>query len=565
MIEKHSGGNQIMLCSLNCLTLYEVSMNAISMKKLLCDQCGTLVTPQYHLTMSDTSVRNFCTYQCVMSFQSQFQSAPLTLEDKVTGVNSPVPAGLPKRIKPIAAKPTPPPPLVNYAKQKNNSKSRKSATSTATKIPIISNVTSLAPGLITRNKRGQATLSMNQLQPVVELEPLPTNVLNKNINTYQSSKRNNLSYEPTAAQTPSRVEVNTQIITVPPLPTRVSNISTMCKPAVENKEILCKPTTVTIGCQTESHLEKKYIVPIPVPIYVPMPMHMYSMPIVTPVPIPLPIPVPVYIPTTRNSANGIMKEIKKIQDKMPTDPFEAELLMMAEMVAGDKKKEDTESESDEDDDYGAEAMTENNALGEDMLQMALKMASEYEEPAVDLESAMTANTITPSSHPHLAYDGVDDPIQHHHMLLMEQQRQMQGSQRGRKRGPMAQTRNSRAQVSPPNKRSRRQEMPVMIPQPEPPREPVEKADANMCLKFTFGVNAWKQWVMTKNADLEKSSIRRKPFKSELLQLTADELNYSLCLFVKEVRKPNGSEYAPDTIYYLVLGRQRISSLIIFIS
>lgn len=28
------------------------------------------------------------------------------------------------------------------------------------------------------------------------------------------------------------------------------------------------------------------------------------------------------------------------------------------------------------------------------------------------------------------------------------------------------------------------------------------------------------------------------------------------LFVKEVRKPNGSEYAPDTIYYLVLGIQQ---------
>lgn len=63
----------------------------------------------------------------------------------------------------------------------------------------------------------------------------------------------------------------------------------------------------------------------------------------------------------------------------------------------------------------------------------------------------------------------------------------------------------------------------------------------MCLKYTFGVNAWKQWVATKNADLEKSSIRRR----------TDELNYSLCMFVKEARKPNGSEYA--TIYYLVLG------------
>ena len=117
----------------------------------------------------------------------------------------------------------------------------------------------------------------------------------------------------------------------------------------------------------------------------------------------------------------------------------------------------------------------------------------------------------------------------------------------------------------PNKRQRRNDVsvihqpdPVMsiAPSPTPPSQIIttEKPDANMCLKYTFGVNAWKQWVMSKNADLEKSSIRRKPFKSELLQMTADELNYSLCLFVKEVRKPNGTEYAPDTIYYLVLGR-----------
>lgn len=63
-------------------------------------------------------------------------------------------------------------------------------------------------------------------------------------------------------------------------------------------------------------------------------------------------------------------------------------------------------------------------------------------------------------------------------------------------------------------------------------------------------------VITKNAELEKQSTptrKLKLFKTDLLQLTADELNYSLCLFVKEVRKPSGAEYAPDTIYYLCLG------------
>lgn len=121
----------------------------------------------------------------------------------------------------------------------------------------------------------------------------------------------------------------------------------------------------------------------------------------------------------------------------------------------------------------------------------------------------------------------------------------------------------RLSSTPPQKRHRaqqqqqqpQQQQQLVTPPSEPIRatEPAERPDANMCLKYTFGVNAWRQWVMNKNADIEKSTIRRKPFKTELLQLTADELNYSLCLFVKEVRKPSGSEYAPDTIYYLVLG------------
>lgn len=250
-----------------------------------------------------------------------------------------------------------------------------------------------------------------------------------------------------------------------------------------------------------------------------------------------------------------MKEIKKIQEKMPTDPYEAELLMMAEMVAGDKKQEENDSDSDENNEleYG-DGIEHNSSFNEDLVQMAFKMAgNDFDDPPVDLENEMTANTISQSSN---AYgDDMDHhSLQHHQLLLLQQQRDavaMQ-SQRGRKRMPQpVATKPTNNRNSAPNKRIKR-EMEVM--QPEMPREPAEKPDANMCLKYTFGVNAWKQWVATKNADFEKSSIRRKPIKSEILQLTADELNYSLCMFVKEVRKPNGSEYAPDTIYYLVLGK-----------
>lgn len=36
-----------------------------------CDMCKRTSLAQYHLTMSDATVRNFCTYQCVMQFQVQ--------------------------------------------------------------------------------------------------------------------------------------------------------------------------------------------------------------------------------------------------------------------------------------------------------------------------------------------------------------------------------------------------------------------------------------------------------------------------------------------------------------
>lgn len=75
-------------------------------------------------------------------------------------------------------------------------------------------------------------------------------------------------------------------------------------------------------------------------------------------------------------------------------------------------------------------------------------------------------------------------------------------------------------------------------------------------------------VVGKNAELEKqitTSRKVKLFKTDLLQLTADELNYTLCLFVKEVRKPNGAEYAPDTIYYLCLGKIYLNANTISVS
>jgi hypothetical protein len=505
-------GPVLNMCSINCLSLFQVSVNAVHSKKTVCNFCNKRHQPMYHLTMSDATIRNFCSYSCVMSFQNKFKKSPITLNN--TDESSyPVPAGEPKKNRKFALtesqcpKPVSPP------------------------LPVISSVQSLAskngnftntqPNTAARNSRSKTNSA-------------PQHILNSNV-------------EP-------QVKVKHHIIIKSnPAPDQ-RNVATMCKLKQHHKSTTMKPIMFEKGIQTDEREAQKILIPVPIPVYIPSPLPMYSVPAPYPLPFPLPIPVPIFIPTTRNSAKGIMKEIKKIQVKIPTDPYEAELLMMAEMVAGDKKEENTDSESDVDDagagdegTFSPEPVDASNTFGDDMLQMALKMATELEEPAVDLEGALTANTITaPQGGENANEESVDDPQP---MLHLTERQSFRGRKRGSRGGKQGSGTKRRRMSQP-------VELPVMPPQPVAPPEPAEKPDAHLCLKYTFGVNAWKQWVTTKNAELEKSSKFAKPFKTEILQLTADELNYSLCLFVKEVRKPNGAEYAPDTIFYLCLGIQQ---------
>lgn len=93
-------------------------------------------------------------------------------------------------------------------------------------------------------------------------------------------------------------------------------------------------------------------------------------------------------------------------------------------------------------------------------------------------------------------------------------------------------------------------------------------DGSMLLQSSIGLEAWNQWVIVKMFEKEKSSMSAEVVsKIELADLSAEALNNSLSLFVKEVRKPDGTEYAPDTIFYFALsiqmyliGKQRIDNI-----
>jgi len=357
------------------------------------------------------------------------------------------------------------------------------------------------------------------------------------------------------------------------LPTEVAmvkNKGMQTKPFMMTKGVSCRPHPCHKETQTEG-LTQPVPIPIPVPIHVPTPCKMYNAPFPVPVPIPLPFPVPIFIPTTRHSMKGIEKIIKKILNKIPADPFEAELLALAGDIAGGGDSSDSESDPG---DYAKEREYSTPLP-----------TSATTAPQQDLENEMSAEKIVPKPLP----ISTPDPMDRQRMLhnqggynmnkrrqsgrdedsdpddpdgtwrpksLWEQQNPGQ-AMRGRRptrgrggRGGSPQVKRFRGDQT-----AGRDQQTAVQPVVQQPKE---RPDANHHLKFTYGVNAWKHWVVGKNAELEKQRAQgkyQKTFETDILKLRADELNFTLCMFVKEVKKPNGDCYAADSIFYLVLGIQ----------
>lgn len=46
-------------------------------------------------------------------------------------------------------------------------------------------------------------------------------------------------------------------------------------------------------------------------------------------------------------------------------------------------------------------------------------------------------------------------------------------------------------------------------------------------------------------------------KEDILQCDSAELSFALSRFIREVRRPNGETYSPDSIFYLCLGIQQV--------
>ncbi|QQP35584.1 Putative LOC101855726, partial [Caligus rogercresseyi] len=134
-------------------------------------------------------------------------------------------------------------------------------------------------------------------------------------------------------------------------PDEVCNKATLTKPPyMSTKGVSCKPLSTSKSTQTDAP-PPSCPLPLTVPFYLPVPLRMYASPYPVPVPLPLPIPVPVFMPIKRSSLEGVKKSVQKIHEKLPSDPFEAELLVMAEAIAGKASSLLKDSDTEEEEEY----------------------------------------------------------------------------------------------------------------------------------------------------------------------------------------------------------------------
>uniref|UniRef100_A0A4W3HGW3 Zinc finger MYM-type containing 2 n=1 Tax=Callorhinchus milii TaxID=7868 RepID=A0A4W3HGW3_CALMI len=311
-------------------------------------------------------------------------------------------------------------------------------------------------------------------------------------------------------------------ITIPaPSPTppkELKNKALLCKPLTQTKATYCKPHTQSKSCQTEDDWKPQLVpVPIPVPVYIPVPMHMFCYNTPVPVSIPIPVPVPVFLPTTLDNAEKIVETIEDLKRKVPSNPIEADLLAMAEMIVEAERNPVSMEFCDD--------LDEQPSTPGISFELGLDLEVDFPRTAEELD---TENEFLLP--PVFGEEYEDQP-------------KPQTKKKGAKRKALSDVHSQDGSVATP--------------------------DIGFTFSYVYGLSAWKQWIITKKTidedisemDEFTSHIFSKPvqFKEDLLSHTTAELNCGLAEFVKEVRRPNGEHYAPDSLYYLCLGIQQYLS------
>ncbi|XP_018104995.1 zinc finger MYM-type protein 4 isoform X1 [Xenopus laevis] len=484
LVRNHFGGKLEEFCGEECMSKFTVLFYQMGK----CDGCKRQGKLSEYLKWRG-EVKHFCNLICILVFCNQQQSTTEPTPPNNTAASVPMVHGVPASSGSLGGKES---------------------------TPVIANVVSLASA------------------PAAQPSANSTNVLQGAVPTVTAKIIGDASTQTDALKLPSSLP-----------PRLLKNKALLCKPITQTKATSCKPHTQHKECQTEGDGQPQILVlPVPVPIFIPVPMHLYTQYAPVPLTVPLPIPVPMLIPTTLDNADKIIDAIEDLKEKVPTDPFEADLLQMAEMIAEDEEKEKTLSHGDQGSTYSgdleSEAVSTPHSWEEELNHYTLKSNNNVQEQDAEQPSRIGTEQDVEADFPTEAFDQQGKGSS---FLSRSRTRRKhrdgfpQPKRRGRKKSIVA--------VEPRN----------LIQGTYPGCSPLGST-----LKYMYGVNAWKNWVRWKNTQDDheelKFGVRPIKLKEDLLSCTFSELSYGLCQFIQEVQRPNGEKYNADSILYLCLGVQQ---------
>ncbi|XP_063885994.1 zinc finger MYM-type protein 3-like isoform X2 [Scylla paramamosain] len=485
-------------CSLNCLDCKEQSVSGKKSKNggtstslpksgsvtstaasdqpvTNCNMCNAVAKAQYHMVMSDNTLRSFCRYACASKYKNTFGF-------QVNGIQS------------------------------------SDSSETTNSVPVL------------REKAPQKAPASQPEEPE---------------NTSQTKKK-------TVCDPVEEVNsVTAELLRLLTPPTMV-NKTTSCRPGTMTKGVYCKPHPWHRQTQTESSdincslytSKPPPVLPVPVPIYVPTPMMTYNMPYPVPVFVPIPLPVPIFIPTTAKTTSDIAKMMTKIQDEMPADPYEAEMLLLARASSESAEAEVPAEKTHKN--PSAPADCDSHAATDELKDVDVSCLDSVEDdiPRLSLKPLDDTAILSTSTVP----ENIDS--------------EDEGE------APNPKKRKLQHEDGNPKKKALLSGSCESASSNDPEREPqstsslsaehLEEEYPDTFLNKMYGLAAWKSWVTRKNAELAgvSSSRNMKMISDDLLSMNCEELNYALCLFLKDLRKKNGESYQPDTIFYLLLGIQQ---------
>ncbi|XP_072890859.1 zinc finger MYM-type protein 4-like isoform X1 [Hemitrygon akajei] len=557
-------------CSEECLSKFTVLFYQMA-KCDCCKRQGKLnESIKWH-----GQTKHFCNLHCVLMFCNQHHLAEASLSDGRVTVSN-VPSSQRKEPAPVK---------VNVLSLANTPPVQNTTSSTATlnvtvpnvpssqrkePTPVIANVLSLANTPPVQNTTS-STATLNVTVPNVpssqrkEPTPVIANVISLASsppvqNTASSTTTLNAGGTCTNSGTKVTGEIATQTEALrirPSAPPKVlKNKALLCKPITQTKATSCKPLTQTKACQTDEDWKTQVVIlPIPVPVYIPLPLHLYTQFAPLPLGMPVPLPVPMFIPTTLDSADRIIETIQEIKEKIPSNPFEADLLTMAAMIAEEEEKEKTISHGDQGSTYSgdleSEAVSTPHSWEDELSNFTLKQSlitASLPPPPLPAESQVQSPP-TEELEDDLEADITVASFESSRRDQMASARQNRARQRAKNKDSFVQ----------PRKRGRKKS--VVGDTRDVAKEPVTGVnDVGLFLKYMYGVKAWKRWVQFRNEKGEPTELRfgSRPvkLKEDILSCTAAELSFGLCHFIREVRRPNGEKYEPDSIFYLCLGIQQ---------